>query len=55
MSYRIIRVYALVSTTGIMFTSESILMYDTKRSDILAKAYNNCIIPMTHGYYLICM
>lgn len=55
MSYRIIMVYALTPTTGIIYSAEQRIMYEPKRTDIVAKAYNNCIIPISYGYHLTCL
>ena len=56
MSYRIIMVWAIIPQ-GIwpIHSAEARVMYEPKRKDILSKSYENCIIPMTHGYHLACL
>lgn len=55
MSYRLLMVYALTPLGKGLFTSKQVLLYEAKRSDVISKAYCNCIIPMTCGYHLVCM
>jgi hypothetical protein len=56
MSYRILMIWALKpSTTGVIYSAEARLIYEPKRSEMITKAYTNCIIPMTHGYTLTCL